>query len=183
VRVDGAVCQHEQVRSGQGFLMARGGAKGHTPHRPHAGDRQLAGLVRRSVRPGELPTAGGAAPTGRATGAGGRKLKGIPLRDIGKLRKGKQRPALSPGELDTRFQAVRDRAAANVRTQRVKGKLSERLMVDRGPRGVGKFAREARAEAKANPNKFSSEKRRSIARTIRSLEQRLIETSPQTRRK
>ena len=165
--------------------MARGGKKGHTPHtpsRPHAGDRQLAGLVRRSVRPGEVPTMGGAAPTGRATGAG-RKPKGIPLRDIGKLRKGKQRPVLSPGELGMRSPATANRAKADVRTRRISQKLRERLMLDRGPRGVGRVAREARAEAKANPNKLSPEKRRSIARTIRSLEQRSTETFPQTRRK
>jgi len=63
--------------------MARGGKKGHTPHtpsRPHAGDRRLAGLVRRSIRPGEVPTMGGAASIGRGSGGGGGKtLKGVRL--------------------------------------------------------------------------------------------------------
>ena len=67
--------------------MARGGKKGHTPHtpsRPHAGDRRLAGLVRRSVRPGEVPTMGGAASIGRGSGGGGggKAPKGISLREF-----------------------------------------------------------------------------------------------------
>jgi len=51
--------------------MARGGKGGHTPHRPHAGDRRLAGLIHRGIRPQQVPTMGGAA----STGGGGGKAK------------------------------------------------------------------------------------------------------------
>ncbi len=65
--------------------MARGGKGGHTSHRqpsrPHAGDRRLAGLVRRSIRPGEVPTMGGAASIGRGSG-GGKAPKGISIREF-----------------------------------------------------------------------------------------------------
>jgi len=159
--------------------MARGGKGGHTSHRqpsrPHAGDRRLAGLVRRSVRPGEVPTMGGAASIGRGGGGGsGRKLKGIPLRDIGKLRKGRQMPDVTSRELGRVSPASGQRLQEKVRVTRVQKKVQARLKRDRKVRDS------------LNPverDLLSTEKRRSLGRLMRSLEQRFIETFPQTRRK
>jgi len=68
--------------------MARGGKGGHTSHRqpsrPHAGDRRLAGLVHRSVRPQQVPTAlvGGGGGGKVSGGGGGRAQKGVKLSEF-----------------------------------------------------------------------------------------------------
>ena len=53
--------------------MARGASR-KPPSRPHAGDRRLAGLVHRSVRPQQVPTAlVGGGGGGKVSGGGGGK--------------------------------------------------------------------------------------------------------------
>jgi len=112
--------------------MARGGKGGHTSHRqpsrPHAGDRRLAGLVRRSVRPGEVPTMGGAAPTGRATGAG--RPRGARPSEIQQNRPGLLPPAGSTKALEARTKILkkaarlRDRIESRI-TRSQEGKASK----------------------------------------------------------
>jgi len=138
-----------------------------------------------------VPTMGGAASIGRGSGGGGggkSKLKGIPLRDISKLRKGKQRADLTVGERETR-------GGSMVRTLGVRQKAQRRLSEDRAsktrPSGkpmsgaqVKRRIELEKAGAFQGPDRMlSREKRRSIGRLIRSLEQRLIETVPQKRLK
>jgi len=158
--------------------MARGGKGGHTSHkqpsRPHAGDRRLAGLVRRSVRPGEVPTMGGAASIGRGSGGGGgRKTKGIPLRDISQLRKGRLTPSVTQSEVrgvgreSARLKSV-------VKLSKIQSKAAARLREDRFKRILPHGQEQKR---------MSPEKRRSLGRLIRSLSQRFREAVPQTRRK
>jgi len=166
--------------------MARGGKGGHTSHRqpsrPHAGDRRLAGLVRRSVRPGEVPTMGGAASIGRGSG-GGKAPKGISLRELIKSNAGRRFPpkftgrSTTPKERGKGLRSEVNRAKARNKTQKALIDSEDRIFGHRKAKRLQQGLSEG-GNPGIRPRLLSKTQLRREGRLQRNLSGRLEEIDP-----
>jgi len=169
--------------------MARGGKGGHTSHRqpsrPHAGDRRLAGLVHRGIRPTQVPTMGGAASIGRGGGGGGtvRAQKGIGLGDFlkaraapGKIEKPTGRSSTPSERGDTLRQAVK-REKAIRKTEKSLMKSDDRVFGHRKAKRLQRGLSEG-GNPEIRPRALSKTQLRREGRLQRNLRGRLEEIEP-----